>query len=343
MTWTALLLSNPSPCFRYLVLTRLMERTDDDPEVRDVSTLREEDPLLTELTGLQEKDGSWKTLSPKFTARGRTLVATSQALYRLGTLGFGPDHPVVEKGAAYMFKKQQGDGSWPLPGDTADEGSRNYTLMPIQTSLPLEGLSRAGYGRDSRSENAYQWLISQQLADGAWPTGLAGDVYGYVAGYRRMPRSRWGCRSNTTSALVCLSNHPELKKSEEARKALDLLLGRETRETSELGFETARLMGAVPLGGFLTFHRTFDLALILGLCARIGAGADDTRVESLVGFMEGLQNPHGLWIPSGFPHMAHWLTLDILLSLKELDNNSEWTSMEPRTPFAPYPAKRGRY
>jgi hypothetical protein len=343
MTWTALLLSNPSPCFRYLVLTGLMGRAEDDPEVREVSGLREEDPLFTELAGLQEKDGSWTTLSSKIPPRGRRIVAASQALYRLGTLGFGPDHPVVQKGAAYMFKLQQQDGSWPLPGDASDEGSRTYSMMPLQTAVPLEGLSRAGYARDPRIERAYQWLMRQQLEEGAWPTGLAGDVYGYVAGYRRMPRSRWGCRSNTTSALIGLSFHPDLRKSEEARKALDLLLGRETRETSELGYEIARLMGAVSLGGFITFHRTFDLALILGLCARIGADAGDPRVASLIHFIEGLQNPHGLWIPSMFPHMAHWLTLDILLSLKGLDQDAEWVSMEPRTPFAPYPAKRGRY
>ena len=343
MTWIPLLLSHPSPCFRHLVLTKLLERGDDDLEVRETAELRDEDPLLLELADLQEQNGSWSTLSKMLPPKGHRMVTTSVALSLLGMLGFGPEHPVVDKGAAYIFDRQRKDGSWPIPRGVKDAGTDRYTIMSIQTSIPLQGLSAAGYAEDPRSISAYRWLLEQRLQDGAWPTGLAGKVYGYVAGYRRMSHSRWGCRINTTSALICFSRHPEMRSSEEARKALDLLLGRETREIREFGHEISRLMGAVSTGGFLTFHRHFDIVLILNLCAGIGAHIDDPRVESLVKFIKDRQNPHGLWIPPGYPHMAHWVTLDLLLSLRKLDENTGWTTMEPRTPFSPYPTNRKRF
>ena len=119
------------------------------------------------------------------------------------------------------------------------------------------------------AERAYDWLLAQRLPDGAWPTGIASGVYGYVAGYRRLAHSRWGCRSNTTGALICLALHPQRRRSDAARRALDLLLGRETRDEASLGFEVARLVGAEPARGFLTFFARFDLAQVLWLCSQV--------------------------------------------------------------------------
>ena len=39
MTWAPLLLADPSPCLRWLVLTQLLARGEDDPEVRGVGRL----------------------------------------------------------------------------------------------------------------------------------------------------------------------------------------------------------------------------------------------------------------------------------------------------------------
>lgn len=94
-------------------------------------------------------------------------------------------------------------------------------------------------------KQAYDWLLAQRLEDGAWLTGIASGDYGYVAGYHRLAHSRWGYRSNT-SALNCLVHHPERRSDPEDRRALDLLLGRETWEKHTLGFEVARLIGVEP-------------------------------------------------------------------------------------------------
>jgi hypothetical protein len=185
--------------------------------------------------------------------------------------------------------------------------------------------------------------LAQRLPDGAWPTGLAAGVYGYVGGYRRLAHSRWGCRSNTTGALICLALHPKRRTGAEARRALDLLLGRETRDAYALGCEVARLVGAEVPRGFLTFFARFDPALILDLCSRVGATQDDARVANLLAFVSSLQGEYGLWQYSSRPQISRWLTFDLLRSISHLDGNTGWLEMEPRTPFSPYPQRKKRF
>lgn len=277
MTWIALLLADPSPILRLQVLRNLLGRPEDDDEVMELHQLAPADPLMQNILQGQQPDGSWSRNASGDTAASTAILATALALMRLGYLGLDTAVPAVKRGAEFLFAQQLADGSWPLPnlreretvrGDTVGQGADNiattikgaarnesYTMVPLQTALPLRGLAACGYAADPRSERAYDWLLARRLPDGAWPTGLAaGGAMGYVAGYRKMPHSRWGCRSSTTAALICLALHPARRHGDEARRALDLLLGRETRDEYALGFEVARMVGAESAHGFFTFH-----------------------------------------------------------------------------------------
>ena len=345
MTWAPLLLADPSPCLRTLVFRELLQRSDSDSEVQELEGLRETDPIVSRLLALQFNDGSWKEADLGGSVPGGKLQATSQALTRLGYLGFDADDPAVKRGAEYLFSKQRGNGAWPLfkKWEREERIPGPYTMMPLQTAIPLRGLAACGYAMDPRAERAYNWLLEQKLEDGAWPTGKAGEVYGYVAGYRRLAHSRWGCRSNTTASLICLSLHPTRRVSEEAHRALDLLLGRETREKENVGFGVARIIGAEPPSGYITYFAKFDLALVLDLCWRIGANRGDERVAELVRFIQELQGSYGLWRYVPHPETSRWVTFDLLRSLSRLDDSTNWLSLEPRTPFKAYLKKERRF
>jgi hypothetical protein len=337
-----LLLADPSPCLRLLVLRELLGRPDDDSEVQELCDLRAADTAVADLLAGQQADGSWRADGRVW--QGGDARATALALMRLGYLGFGGEHPAVARGAAYLLNLQHGDGSWSIPRDGDEGGEREgYSMVPLQTAIPLRALAVCGYATDPRAEKAYTWLLDQRLEDGAWPTGIASDVYGYVAGYRRLAHSRWGCRSNTTGALICLALHPERRHGDAARRALDLLLGRETRERQSVGFEIARTLGSEPVRGFLTFYARFDLAQLLDLCWRIGATLEDRRVADLAAFVGGLCGAYGLWEYGPHPEASRWVTFDLTRSLSRLDAEGDWVGAEPRTPFQPYPARRRRY
>jgi hypothetical protein len=346
-TWAPLLLADPSPCLRWLVLTKLLARGEDDPEVQELSALRASDPLAAALVAGQSADGAWRAGSFPASWGNDPVRLTGFALARLGFLGFGADFEPVQRGAAYLFSEQRQDGSWPLwvgqldgaPLNVeaqSDEENEGYSMIPLQTAFPLRGLAACGYETDPRAERAYEWLLAQRLPDGAWPTGIAAGNYGRVGGYRRLAHSRWGCRSNTTGSLLCLALHPERRRSAEARRGLDLLLGRETREAHVFGFEVSRLLGTEPARGRLTFFAHYDLALVLGLCAAVGATTEDERVLSLVYFVKSLQGPYGQWKYPAQPQTVRWVTYDVLRSLRELESGTDWLSLEPRTPFRAY-------
>jgi len=344
LTRASLLLADPSPNLRRLTLLELLKRPPDDSEVEELESMREEDPIVASLLALQSNNGSWREGDLGGSAPAGKLQATSQALTKLGYLGFSKSHPAVKRAAEYMFAKQLPNGAWPLQrGVNKDEGTSLYSTMPLQTAMPLRGLAACGYSTDPRAERSYDWLMEQRLEDGAWPTGKAGEVYGYVAGYRRLPHSRWGCRSNTTASLICLANHPTRRESRETRRALDLLMGRETREKQNVGFDVARIVGAEQHTGYLTYYAKFDLALILDLCWRIGANRRDERVADLISFIQTLQGPYGLWQYNPRPECSRWITFDILRSLFRLDDSTGWLSVEPRTPFKAYPKKPKRF
>lgn len=344
MTKAYLLLADPSPCLRLLVLRELLGRPEDDPEVQELLAMRDDDPLVSRMVALQSEDGSWDAGALQATAPRGVLYTTCQALTRLGYLGFGHEHLTVRRAGEYVFSQQQEDGSWPLPQSSEGAAEREgYSMAPLQTAIPLASLAICGLGTDPRAERAYEWLLQQRLDDGAWPTGIASGVYRYVAGYRRLPHSRWGCRSNTTGALACLAHHPLRGSSQEARRALELLLARETRERHTLGYEVARRLGAEDTRGFFTYYARFDLAWLLDLCWRVGATLEDPRVADLVSFVLDLQGPYGLWEYGPKPQVSRWVTFDLLRTLSRLDDEGDWLSLEPRTPFRPYPTRQRRY
>ena len=345
MTWTALLMADSSPCLRSLVLRQLLNRGADDSEVCELLALRERDSLVADLLQMQEADGFWRRGDMAWSAFSEPVRATSLALMRLGYLGFEADHPAIRRGAEALFSVQRADGAWPLgsgddeTGET-DRSNEGYSMIPLQTALPLRALAACGYATDPKAERAYEWLLAQRLPDGAWPTGLAAGTFGRVAGYRRLAHSRWGCRANTTAALLCLAYHPQRRNGVEAQRGLDLLLGRETYERHTLGFEVARLLGMEAVRGRITFHARFDLALILDLAWRIGASLEDERLASMLQFVREQQGAYGLWEYPARPQATRWITFDLLRSLSRLDQTTAWVSMEPRTPFQAYSSRK---
>jgi hypothetical protein len=348
MNWAALLLSDPSPSLRLLVLRDLLDRPADEDEVQELLQLQGRDPHLKRFLDLQNPDGSFRGGEGGGGILG-TIRLTAQALMGLGYLGLDSCHPAIRRGADYLFSQQEPDGSFPLiaQGMVMDGGKLDeevkYHMIPLQTALPLLGLAWAGYADDSRAEAAYDWLLAEELPQGGWPSGRHADQYVFAGGYRRLAHSKFGCRTNTTAVVSALALHPTRRHAPSARRGLDLLLAHEHRPAASLGFEVARIIGAEPPRGAFTYYKRYDLAQILDLSWRIGASLEDPRIADIVTFVHELQGPYGMWEYQRNPEISRWVTFDLLRSLSRLDSTGGWLSMEPRTPFQPYPKKPKRY
>jgi hypothetical protein len=317
----ALLLCDASPALRYRVLTELLDAPVNDEEATDLDTRRRRMPQLRQLLAIMAHDAK----------------ELSWTLCRLAYLGFDRAEPGVGEIAERLFARQSADGSFPIADFYLGLGESRYSMMPLQAAIPLRGLAAVGYATDPRAERAYDWLLGQRLDDGAWPVGVAAGQPGYIAGYRKLPGSQ-GCRVNTEGAIACLVLHPERRRSEATRAALDLVLQRETREQWSLGSEVSRLVGVGPVPGFITSYARFDLAFVLELAARSGASLDDARVSELVAFLHGLRGSAGLWDHPERPDLSRWLTFDLLRTMRRFDSG-DWLGGAPRLPFRAYPRR----
>lgn len=347
MTWIPLLLSDPSPSLRLLVLRELLGRDENDDEIIELRKLQDRDPWINRLISLQDKDGSFRG-GENVSGQMGVLRWSSQALIGLSYMGLPPGHPAIKKGAEYIFSRQQDDGSWPLGWEEVLKDDKKkedikYHIIPLQTSLPLLGLARAGYATDARSERAYDWLDRTALPEGGWPSGLHGDRKIMAAGYRRLAHTEYGCRTNTTAAVSAFAFHPKRKSGKKARQGLDLLLAHEHRQAHTLGFEVARIIGIEKAGGFGTYYKRYDVGQILDISWRMGAGIEDGRISDNVKFIKDLQGPYGLWEYPNNQEASRWVTFDLLRSLSRIDNGTDWVSFELRTGFQPYPKKSKRY
>jgi hypothetical protein len=263
----------------------------------------------------------------------------------LGYLGFDKRLKAVRERAEYLFSLQEKDGSWPLDryASAAESEQKGYSMVPLQTALPLVALSACGYAEDHRAEPGYEWLLKQRLEDGAWPTGRASGVYGRVAGYRKMPHSRWGCRSNTTGALVAFAWHPVHARSEEIRRAADLLLAREKYEASNIGFEVSRGVGAEPYRGFFTYFARSDPGMLLELGRRVGFSVTERRIDALRRFILSERAASGLWHYRRKPQVSGWVSFFLIRTLMRGETGGVIVSDEPGTPFQEYPRAERRW
>jgi hypothetical protein len=311
-----LLLADPSPSLRHRVLTELLDAPADDAEVVDLAGRRGAE-LRAALAGGRIASADLREMT--------------WALCRAAYLGFDRSHGGVEALAEAVFDRQQRDGSFPVSAFRRGTDDRKYDLMPLQAALPLRGLAAVGYAQDVRAERGYEWLLDQRLADGAWPIGIVAGQPGYIAGYRRLPGST-GCRVTTQGAIAALALHPDRARSSDTRRALDLLLQRETRDEWALGSEVERLAGSGVVPGFVTAYARFDLGFILELATRAGAGPEDQRVASIDAFLETRRGPAGLWEHPTRPDLSRWLTFDLLLTRRRLAGG-DWAGTAPALPF----------
>jgi hypothetical protein len=307
-----LLLADRSPSLRLRALTELADVAADDPEA----------------AGLRAAIAASAEVRRALADRPADSAGLGYLLCRLAYLRY--DGAEVTEIAEELFARQQPDGSWPLwlderPAAGPDRGrgrrrprAESYTVVPVQTAVPLRGLAAAGRATDPRAERAYEYLLRQRLDDGSWPSDRKADLApSSVPGYRRLPGSS-GCRATTTAVVACLALHPSRRASAVTAMALGHLLAAASREEWSLGWEVARLLGWETAEGRFTFYARLDLGFLLDLATRCQPQAADPRLAGLAEFLEERRGPFGLWEHPAHPQLSRWLTLDLDSSLRRL-------------------------
>jgi squalene-hopene/tetraprenyl-beta-curcumene cyclase len=146
-------------------------RVDDPEAVRLRASIRRG---LAWLVSMQNEDGGWGAFDHEnnldflnnipFADHNAmldpsTADVTARALECLGQMGWPANHPVVERGAAFIRHEQEKDGSW------FGRWGVNYVYG---TSGVLRALETLGFRSSEDSKRGAEWLRSVQNTDGGF-------------------------------------------------------------------------------------------------------------------------------------------------------------------------------
>ena len=305
---TAWLLEEDDPSVRYSALVSLLDRREDDPDVRAAREGINLSERVRTILDAQRPAGYWDRDK-------RPYHGVSNHLIVLEHLGYQGHDVRVHKSIEYLFANaQMDDGAF-----SCDKLERGRTeVVPCFTANAVRLLHWCGYGEDPRTVKALDYLLRTQRDDGGWLC------------FERVKKTH-ACFWATAKALKALEALPADQQTtqvtEAVQRAVNLFLDRGLyRHHSEFGKVSTRWFQlARPL-----FVST-DVLEILELVAP-DVSPDDQRVQEGLTLVLEKQDHRGRWpseraipVRKTFPipfeavgQPSKWVTLAALSMLRRL-------------------------
>ncbi|HUS69741.1 MAG TPA: prenyltransferase/squalene oxidase repeat-containing protein [Anaerolineae bacterium] len=305
---TAWLLEEDDPSVRYFTLVSLLDRREDDPDVRAAREAINLSDQVRAILDAQRPAGYWDRDK-------RPYHGVSKHLMVLEHLGYQGHDVRVHRAVEYLFANaQMDDGA--LSSDKF-EGGRS-SVIPCFTANAVRLLHWFGYGEDPRTVKALDYLLRTQRDDGGWLC------------FERVKKTH-ACFWATAKALRALEALPADDQTayvtEAVQRAVSLFLDNGLyRHHSEFGKVSTRwFQFARPL-----FAST-DVLEVLELVALFVA-PDDERIEEGLNLVLEKQHERGRWptereipVRKTFPipfetvgQPSKWVTLGALNTLRQL-------------------------
>jgi len=335
------LLEKDNPSVRYLTLTQLLEKGENDPDViRTKGEIPEYGPVK-KIFSKQKEGGYWENPDtpylPKYKSTYWQIIIFSQ-------LGLSIENDNVRKACEFIFKFQHEDGGFTIfkeegvmgeylwwknkqekrgkPVPLFDNWSKQIIKENEITCLTgnlVASLFRLGYKEDSRIKKAVQWLINVQNSDGGWLCPY----------WRAHIKDKHSCFIGTIATLEAFSEIPEKQRTDEMKRCI---------EASAQFFLMHRLYKAdhhnfeVINSYWLNFNfPVFWYDILRGLLVLTKLGyASDGRIQDAADVLIKKQADGGRWnldkTPGGRMHASlgkigepnKWVTLNVLRVLKRM-------------------------
>jgi hypothetical protein len=293
------LLEPDNPSVRYFALRELLDRDEDDREVRAAKVAIPRAKIVRDIFAAQKPGGYWEEAEkkswPTHTLVALTILADHRVARNPRYIRYGVARsPRIRKGVEILFKNNQhASGLFTLTG------AKSGALLCFTGDM-LSILSRLGYGDDARVAKARD----------AYLAVLRGDRFDLCCSRNANEPCLW-------AAIAALGGFAALPPDPSARDVIDhladLLL---SHQYDFAGTEKPWLRFAVPA--------SYDLIAALRGLAHFGF-ARDRRFGKLLAVMLGEQDDAGRWVcrsvtrkfvveKRGVP--SKWVTLNALRVLK---------------------------
>jgi hypothetical protein len=220
--------------------------------------------------------------------------------------------------AEYLFGFQTGKGD--IRGFIANQYATYYT------GDILSLLINAGYADDPRVEDGMNWLLSMRQDDGGWTIPILTHTFDRETGYKLTSSYMDAVESDLTKpfshnwtdmVLRAFAVHPVYHRSEEARRAGELLKSRFFQPDVYSSYKDARYWTRFAFW-WPNLLTSLESLLLLGF------SPDDPDIRKGLGWFLEHQQEDGLWNVSsegrpgteGKPLERAWLSLGICRMLK---------------------------
>jgi hypothetical protein len=256
------LLEENQPSIKYLALTKLLGKTEDDSEVLSAKKMMTKKGWAANILARQTSGGWWveeeSLYRPKY-------VSTNWMLLILSDLGLTRSDSRIAKACELWIERfAKKDG-----GFGADDWSKSHLCIVGNTA---RALVQFGYSDHPKVRSAFEWLVKNQAKKGGWSCFGSGrnlDSWEPMSAFAAYPRQKW-----TRS----------MKSSVE--------LGAEFFLERELHRQGARYR---PWYRFhYPVHYYYDLLVGLDFITALGYG-DDRRTNHAVSLLKKKRRSDGTW------------------------------------------------
>lgn len=318
------LLETDNPSVQYLTLTDILERSEDDPQVKRAKMQIMETGVVPKVLAKQRNESYWEA-PEDFYIRSK-YKGTVWQLIILAELGADGNDKRIGKACEFIFENSQDrkSGGFSYLSDKAG-GGRHGAVLPCLTGNMVWSLIKLGYLEDFRLKHGIHWITAYQRFD----DGIEEAPKGWP--YDKFEKC-WGkhtCHMGVVKALKALAEIPADERSQDVKNTIEkgakYLLEHHVYKRSH---DLSRVSKPEWLRFGFPLMWNIDALEILGILTRLGYR--DKRMQEAVDLVISKQDHEGKWnLESTFNGRfqvnierkgkpSKWITLNALRVLKRM-------------------------
>ena len=257
------LLEPSEPSMRFLALTQLLGRPEQDPEVRESRRDIPRTGWAAEVLSGRDPAGWWEGPESLYEPKYRS---THWRLLVLSDLGLTRSHPGIRRSCEVWMDR------FPLTGGGVGGNSKGHGHHCVVGNM-VRALVQFGYGADPRLRTSLEWLVETADPKGGWSCFGRGrnlDSWEGLSAFAAYPRDLW------TPAMTMTVD-----------RAAEFFLDRELHRQGEDYAPWYRFHYPV--------HYYYDLLVGLEVLSALGRG-QDPRLAFAWDLLERKRRPDGRWV-----------------------------------------------
>jgi hypothetical protein len=283
------LLEKDNPSVRYFTLINILEKSENDPDVRDAKHEIMKTGAVPKILMRQEDEGNWENPSRFYTAKYK---GTIWQLIILAELGADEKNNGIKKACELILENSQDpeSGGFSMWVSAKKGGGRHSGVIPCLTGNMVYSMIKFGYLEDYRVQHAINWITTYQRFDDGiekppkgWPYDKAVPCWG-----------KHSCHMGVVKTLKALTEIPHSKKSEDVKNTIkrgaEYMLNHHIHKRSH-DLNRVSKPGWLRFG-FPLMYQT-DALEILGILTKLGYR--DERMQEAIDVVVSKQDNQGRW------------------------------------------------